>query len=151
MEKSSANTESRKQMYQVADIELARSYVADIGGKGPVKSILAKAHQTLRELFPHRDAPQNQWTERRVRAFWHQEAAYVEFREMLELHRAAEKTRNERALIAQARKEHAAFIEKTASLRALLEHQDEDFHRAQLEGIRSLSSGVDRTRNRAGE
>lgn len=142
MGKSSANTESRKQMLDVA---LARSYVADIGGTGPVKTILARAHKSLRDMFPHRDEPQNQWTERRVRSFWHQEAAYVEFREMLELHRAAEKAKNERALLAQARKEHAAFIEKTASLRALLEHQDEAFHSAQIEGLRSLSGRVDRT------
>lgn len=144
MGKSSANTESRKQM---SDVALARSYVADIGGAGPVKTILARAYDTLCDMFPHRGKPEEQWTERRVRAFWHQEAAYVEFREMLELHRAAEKAKNERALLAQARKEHAAFIEKTASLRALLEHQDEDFHRAQIEGLRSLDSRVDCSRN----
>lgn len=142
MEKSPANTESRKQMYDVA---LARSYVADIGGKGSIKSIIATAFDTLSDMFPHKHDPRNQWTERRVRSFWHQEAAYVEFREMLELHRAAEKKKNERALLAQARKEHAAFIEKTASLRALLEHQDEDFHSGEIERIRSLSSRVDRT------
>lgn len=143
MGKSPANTESRKQMYDVADEVLARAYVADIGGTGPVKTILARTYETLCKMFPHPDKPEKQWTERRVRAFWHQEAAYVEFREMLELHRAAEKAKNERALLAQARKEHAAFIEKTASLRALLEHQDEAFHSAQIEGLRSLSGRVD--------
>jgi hypothetical protein len=140
MEKSPTNTEKH-----MSDVAMASSYISDIGGQGSVKAILGRAYARLIKMFPHEEEPDKQWTERRIRAFWAEEAAIVEFREMLELHQAAERAKAERELLAAARKEHAAFIEKTASLRALLERQDEDFYRPQIEGLRSVSSGVDRT------
>lgn len=132
MGNSPTNTEGQKQM---SDVAMARSYVADIGGSTRVKVMLANAYDRLNELFPHKHDPENGWTERRLRAFWNQEAATVQFREMVELHRAAEKAKAERELIKKARKEHAEFIEKTARLRSLLEHQDQDFHGPQIEGM----------------
>lgn len=140
MGKFSTNTEK-----QMSDVAMASSYLADIGGQGSAKTILSKAYEKLVDMFPHAEDPHNKWTERRIRAFWWREAATVQFREMLELHQAAEKAKAERELLAAARKEHAAFIEKTASLRALLEHQDEAFHRPQIEGLGSITSGMDRT------
>lgn len=146
MEKSSTNTEK-----QMSDVAMASSYIADIGGQGSVKSMLSRAYNRLVDMFPHHHDPHNQWTERRIRAFWAREAATVQFREMLELHQAAEKAKAERELLAAARKEHAAFIEKTARLRALLEHQDEAFHRPQIEGLGGVAGGVDCTGIEAGE
>jgi hypothetical protein len=143
MEKSSANTESQQQM---SDVAMAQSYVRDIGGKGSAKSILNKAFARLSEMFPHRHEPEKQWTVRRVRGFLGGDAATVQFYEMVELHRAAEEAKAERELLAKARKEHADFIQKTASLRALLERQDEDFHSAELERLRGLSGGSDSPR-----
>jgi hypothetical protein len=145
MGKAPANTDKKM---SVSDVVLARSYVADIGGAGKVKSILHNAYSRLTRMFPHNDRPALQWTERRVRSFWHQEAAYVEFREMRELHAAAAKAKEERELLKKARKEHAAFIEKTASLRALLERQDEDFHCHQIEGLGAGTGGMDLPGNR---
>lgn len=144
MGKASTNTGSS----EMSDLALASSYVADIGGPGKVKTILGNAYDRLAEMFPHRSNPEWQWTERRVRAFWNKEAAYVEFREMRELHQAAAKAKEERELLQKARKEHAAFIEKTASLRALLERQDEAFHSPQIEGLGCRSCGVDMPRDR---
>lgn len=141
MGKSPRNTEGHRHM---CDVAMARSYVADIGGNGSVKTVLAKAYETLARMFPHRENPRNQWTERRVRAFWHKEAAFVEFREMVELHKAAETAKAERDLLQQARKEHAAFIEKTAALRALFEHQNQDIPGAKPEGLRRIAGGMDR-------
>ena len=129
----------------MSDVAMARDYVRDIGGGGPVKVILSGAYNTLSRMFPHKNDPWNAWTERRIRAFWGQEAATVQFYEMVELHNAAAKAKAERELIARARKEHAAFIEKTASLRALLERQDEDFHCDQIAGLWRGLGGVDRT------
>lgn len=123
-----SSAESQKQM---SDVAMARDYVADIGGRGKVKTMLAKAYDALAKAFPHTDDPENQWTERRVRAFWNYDTASVQFREMMELHRVAEKEKAERELLAQARTEHAAFIEKTASIRALLERQSENYSRPQ--------------------
>lgn len=144
MGKAPANTDKKM---SVSDVALARSYVADIGGAGKVKAILGNAYSRLVSMFPHKNEPDWQWTERRVRSFWNGEAAYVEFREMRELHAAAAKAKEERELLQKARKEHAAFIEKTASLRALLERQDEAFHSHQIEGLGSRACGVDMPRN----
>jgi hypothetical protein len=129
---SPKNAEGQKQM---SDVAMARSYVADIGGSARVKVMLANAYDRLRDMFPHTENPENQWTERRLRAFWNEEAATVQFREMVELHRAAENAIAERKMLEIARKEHADFIEKTARLRSLLEHQDQDFHSHQIEGM----------------
>jgi hypothetical protein len=140
MGKKTANTDGS----HMSDVAMARDYIADIGGAGQVKSIIHRAYSRLAEMFPHEDAPANRWTERRVRAFWNQEAAIVQFREMVELHRAAEKAKAERELLRKAREDHAAFIKKTAALRALLEHTDEAFFSDQIAGIRSGLGGVDR-------
>jgi len=135
---------SKKQM--LSDVEMARGYVLDIGGKTSVQVMLARAYKILAEMFPHEGDPKSQWTERRVKSFWWRDAAIVEFREMRELHAAAAKAKEERELLQKARKEHAAFIEKTASLRALLERTDEDFFSSQIEGLRGQSRDLDRTR-----
>lgn len=142
MGKASTNTGSS----EMTDLVLASSYIADIGGPGKVKTILGTAYDCLAKMFPHEDEPDWQWTERRVRAFWNKEAAYVEFREMRELHTAAAKAKEERELLQKARKEHAAFIEKTASYRALLEGTDEDFYRPEIEGLGGRMGGLDRSR-----
>lgn len=127
-----------------SDTAMAREYIADIGGSGKGEAIIAVAYSLLSRLFPHTENPKEQWTRRRVRGFWERDAAHVKFREMVELHHAAAHAKEERALLDKARKEHAAFIAKTASLRALLERQDEDFHRPQIEGLGSVVGGVDR-------
>lgn len=129
----------------MCDVAMAQSYVRDIGGKGSAKAIWARAYRFLTDMFPHHHDPENRWTERRVRGFLHMDAATVQFREMVELHRAAEAAKAERKLLEEARKEHAAFIAKTTSLRALLEHQDEAFHSAEIERLRGMGGGVDRT------
>lgn len=142
MGKSPAVTDEK----QMSDVALARSYLTDIGGDGKVKGILNAAYSRLVEMFPHKDHPEWRWTERRVRSFWNREAAYVEFREMRELHTAAAKAKEERELLIRARKEHAAFIEKTASYRALLERTDPDFFGSEIERLGIESRGMDRTR-----
>lgn len=123
MEKSSANTDGKAKM---SDVAMAREYVEQIGGDGSVGAKIKKAFEVLSRLFPHHDEPRNQWTYRRVRSFWHMEAAHVEFREMLELHRAAQAAREMRERLERGRAEHAAFIEQTSRYRALLERAGSD-------------------------
>lgn len=145
---SPANTDGSKHM---SDVAMARDYVRDIGGKGAASQIISRAFDRLADMFPHREEPRNRWTERRVRSFWNCEAASVQYREMVELHRAAQQAKDERELLDKARKEHAAFIAKTASIRALLEHQDEAFHSGEIERLRSLACRVDRPGTQRGE
>lgn len=123
MEKASADTDRGKHM---SDVAIARSYVKEIGGHGGVQEKINRTFDLLSSLFPYKNDPRKQWTYRRVRSFWHKEAAHVEFREMIELHRAAEVAREKRAKLQKARKDHAAFIEQTAAYRALLERRKAD-------------------------
>jgi predicted ATP-dependent protease len=137
-----------EQMSSVADVARARDYIAAIGGPGKGATIIGKAYEKLAELFPHENDPRDRWTLRRVRSFWERDAAHVKFREMIEMHRAAEIAKSERELIAQARKDHAAFIAKTTAIRAFLEHQDEDFSRSSVAGLGRVSGDLDSARDR---
>jgi len=148
MENRTHKRGENQQMSSVADVSMARDYIAAIGGPGKGVTIIGKAFNRLSELFPHEGNKKDQWIYRRVRSFWEREAPYVKFREMAELHRAAAIAKAERELIAQARKEHAAFIEKTAHLRALLEHQDAAFHSDQIEGLGRVTGRMDRAGDR---
>jgi hypothetical protein len=140
-----AVTDKNTDKKHMSDVALARSYLTDIGGNGKVKYILNSAYARLIEMFPHKNNPEWRWTERRVRSFWNQEAAYVEFREMRELHTAAAKAKEERELLLRARKEHAAFIEKTASYRALLERTDPTFFGDEIERLGGQLGKLDRS------
>lgn len=115
MDKSPTNAEGRQQM---SDVAMARGYVEEIGNSTQAKVAIGATLKLLNRLFPHNNDPKNRWTYRRVRSFWHEEAALVQFREMVELHRAAEAAREDRAR-RKARIEHAAYREETARLASL--------------------------------
>lgn len=112
MGKSAANME---------DLATARLLIAEIGGVDAAYSLLARK-------FPD-------WSHRRVRAFWNGEAAGIRFHEMLELDQIAREAKE----LADARKEHAAYVAKTARLARALECQDEDFYRPQIEALGGLA------------
>jgi hypothetical protein len=61
------------------------------------------------------------------------------------------KAKEERELLQKARKEHAAFIEKTASYRALLERTDPDFFGGEIERLGGMGRRVDSARADRGE
>lgn len=138
------NSQKCGALKQMSDVAMARDYVAMIGGPGTGKSKVWKAYKTLSRMFPN-NGPRDQWTHRRVRSFWERDASFVKYREMHELHRAAEEAKAERELLAQARKEHAEFIAKTASIRAFLERQDEAFYSGEIERLGIISGRVDRS------
>lgn len=138
----------KKGQVEMSDVLLARSLVRDIGGKeNPVGVMLFEAFDKLRKMFPHNGEPHYQWTERRIKAWWNRETENVLHREMVELFEAAQKAKEERGLISAARREHADFIAKTARLAAILEHQDEAFHRNQIEALGQQSRGMGGTGN----
>lgn len=112
MGKSAANME---------DLATARLLIAEIGGVDSAYSLLAKRHPD--------------WTHRRVRAFWNGEAAGIRFHEMLELNQIAREAKE----LADARKEHAAYVAKTARISRALECQDADFHGPQIEAMGRLA------------
>lgn len=115
MDKPYRNADGPRPM---SDVAMARDYVREIGDSTQRKVAVNATLKWLTKLFPHRGEPKNQWTERRVQSFWNEEAALVQFREMVELHRAAEAARAERAK-KEARKKHAAYREETARLAAV--------------------------------
>lgn len=136
----------REERTDMSDVILARRLVEDIGGRGRVSETLYEAYKTLRNMFPHTEEPHKQWTERRLRSWWNRESENVMHWQMLELYQAAAKKKEERALLAEARREHAEFIAKTARIRAFLEHQDEAFNCVQIEGMGHVMGRVDCSR-----
>jgi hypothetical protein len=136
--------EQGKQMSNVAsDVSQAKFYIQAIGGGGKVYAMIGKALDRLNELFPHKGEPEKQWTERRLRAWWNHDTDIVRHWQMLELHAAAAKAKEERELLAMARREHAEFIQKTARLAALLELTDPDYFSDEIArmGIESRNMG----------
>jgi hypothetical protein len=128
---------------KMSDVLTANYLVRSIGGSGRVSETIYRAARKLSDMFPHKDEPQKQWSERRLRGWWNKESDCVRHWQMVELYEAAARTKEERELLRKAREEHAQFIEKTARIAALLELADEDFHREQIEGFRSLAVGLD--------
>jgi hypothetical protein len=133
MEKSPTNLDAK-----MSDVSLAHNLIAEIAGhcwrgRG---DMLDRVHDALRARHP-------KWTRRRVRAFWHREAAGVRYHEMIELLQVAEIERGRREELERARQSHAAFLAETARLAALLERQDEAFHGDQIANLRSGVGGMD--------
>jgi len=113
-----------KRKEAMSDVALARSLVRDIGGPGRVNEVLYAAYRRLRKMFPHEHDDLSQWTETRLRGWWYGTSKHVYHWQMVELFQAAAKAKEERELIAAARREHAEFIKKTSNLAALLERSD---------------------------
>lgn len=123
----------------MSDVSLAHNLIAEIAGhcwrgRG---DMLDRVYDALRARHPN-------WTRRRVRAFWHREAAGVRYHEMIELAEVAELERGNRERLEQARRSHAAFIQETAALAARLERTDAAFHGGDVAHLRGLMGGMDR-------
>lgn len=101
--------ENRKQM---SDVATANFLVEQIGGKRHVGDMIHTAWKELSKRFPHRDDPENKWTEKRLKSWRYNESTAVKHFQMVELFETAEALR-------AARNEHADYIAKTARIRAL--------------------------------
>lgn len=126
---------------EMSDVTLARKLVADIAGdcwdgKG---NAIERAYDALQAHLP-RDK-RRRWTKRRVRSFFHQEAAGVRYHEMRELAEVAQAERERRHEIEEARRDHADYISRTIALVDRLAVQDEEFHREHIEALRTVSGG----------
>jgi hypothetical protein len=97
---------------QMSDVAMANSLIEVIGGKRRVGEMFYSAVKELNKRFPHKEDPQNKWTERRLRGWWNKESEIVKHFQMMELYETAEQVR-------RARQDHAEYIEKTARLRAM--------------------------------
>jgi len=116
MEFSSRDPEKLKQeeRKQMSDVATANFLVEQIGGKRHVGGMLHIAWKELSKRFPHRKDPENQWTERRLKAWRYNESRCVEHFQMMELFETAEAIR-------AARNEHAEYKAKTERLRKMAE------------------------------
>lgn len=130
------------------DVVQAQDFIRDIGGTGKVSAVIGRAADFLKKHFPHEGEPRKQWTERRLWEWWNNRSEVVRHWQMMELYRAAETAKQERALLDAARRDHAQFIAKTARLAALLERQDEDFFSDQIEGLRRQGGRMGRPGDR---
>lgn len=96
----------------MSDVAVANFLVEQIGGKRRVNEMIYAAWRELSKRFPHRDDPENKWTERRLRGWWNNESQTVKHFQMMELYETAEALR-------KLRDEHAEFRAKTARLREM--------------------------------
>jgi len=96
----------------MSDVTLANDLIKEIGGSRHVAVMFKNACAELRRIFPHRDDPENKWTERRLRAWWNNESQTVRHFQMMELYETAEAVR-------RARDVHAEYRQKTARLRQM--------------------------------
>lgn len=114
MEISSGDSEKLKQeeRKQMSDVATANFLVEEIGGKRHIGEMLHTAWRELNKRFPHKDDPENRWTERRLKAWRHNESRCVEHFQMMELFETAEAVR-------AARNEHAEYKAKTERLRQM--------------------------------
>jgi len=101
-----------KQGKRMSDVATANFLVEQIGGKRHIGDMLHSAWRELSKRFPHKNDPENRWTERRLRGWWNNESQIVKHFQMVELYETAEALR-------KARDQHAEFIEKTARIRQM--------------------------------
>lgn len=134
MEKISAIPERRAHM---SDVAIARNLIREIAGdawngKG---DMLARVHSAC---VKHGKS----FTPRRIRSFWHGEAAIVAHNEIVSLAEvaAAEKTKRDR--INEAKASHAEFINRASAVLDRLSAQDADFHGEYIAALRDLASGA---------
>ncbi|TPK59063.1 MULTISPECIES: hypothetical protein [unclassified Mesorhizobium] len=126
----------------MSDVALARNIVAEIagdcwGGKG---DMLDRVYEEIEKYFRQAKQPHT-WTRRRVRAFWHREAAAVRYHEMVELATVAAAVKVERDRLKEARKSHAEFIASAARMATALAVSDEEFHRQHIEALGAMALG----------
>lgn len=103
--------EERKQM---SDVATANFLVEQIGGRRHIGDMIRTAWKELSKRHPHREDPENKWTERRLKAWRNNESQIVKHFQMMELFETAEALR-------AARNEHAEYRAKTARLRQMAE------------------------------
>lgn len=134
MEKSSANAGG------ASDVVLARNLIIDIAGNcwnGKQDMLDRVFDATARHARRHQRKPL--FTRRRLRAFWHLEAALVRFCEIVELNAVADAERKAHESTIAARRDHAQFVASIASTIAALDACDADFHRAHIQALRGLA------------
>ncbi|WP_309083751.1 hypothetical protein [Chelativorans sp.] len=142
MEKLSANTERKGA--PMSDVALARKLVAEIGGDcwDGKADLIDRVYDAICRHFRDLDQPHS-WTRRRVRSFWHREAAGVRYHEMVELAAVAHAQKLERKRIEEAKRDHAEFVTRTARLATALAVQDEEFHREAIEAFGRIAGSQD--------
>lgn len=133
MEKISATPERRAHM---SDVAIARNLIREIAGdawdgKG---DMLARVHSAC---LRHGKS----FTARRIRSFWHGEAAIVAHNEIVSLAEVATAEKSKRDRIDAARASHAEFINRASAVLDRLSAQDADFHGEYIAALRTLASG----------
>lgn len=122
----------------MSDTALAAERIRELAGDRPAGEKLKAVFEDLYTILSRR-FPKSQWTRRRVRSLWEAKAARVDYREIAEMD----------AIIAEAKKRHAAYIGRTLKRRAdaegliaTLELQDSEFHSEQIRGLRHFMGEV---------
>ena len=119
----------------MSDVAIARNLIREIAGdawngKG---DMLARVHSSC---LRHGKS----FTARRIRSFWHGEAAIVAHNEIVSLAEVAAAEKAKRDRINEARASHAEFINRASAVLDRLSAQDAEFHGEYIAAIRNLAS-----------
>lgn len=126
------------------DVAIARGLIKEIaghcwGGKG---DMVDRVYDAIDDHF-RRQRRRHSWTRRRVRSFWHLEAAGVRFHEMIELAAVAVAAHANRDRLEEARKDHAEFVTRAARMATALAVQDQEFHRDAIDAFSRIAGAKD--------
>lgn len=128
--------------------EHARGLIAEIAGHcwGGRGDMVDRVFDAVSRHFPRAS-----WTRRRIRAFWHREAAGVRWREMRELEFVAEVERTRRLEQEKTRSEHHEFISRIGATLDRLAVSDAAFHREHMLALRRVAGGQAHSKIRASQ
>jgi hypothetical protein len=114
----------------------ARDLIKEIAGHcwGGAGDMVDRVYDAVRRVYP-----KARWTRRRIRSFWHREAAKVGWSEVRELEVVAAVERRRRDQIEQAKADHAEFVTRIGATLDRLAASDADFHREHMDALRSMA------------
>ena len=140
------DTRVRGKVYKMSDMILAKNLVTEIAGntwdsKG---EMLKRVHRACQRHGAN-------FTPRRIRSFWHMEAAGVLFTEMIELMMVARAEKSRQDEIKTKRMEHAEFIGRANGLLEQLAVDGQGFSGQYREALRALSGRSEDGKNHQDE
>lgn len=139
MGKTPTNAGAKK----MTDTAMARGFVSEIGKYAHHRNgnLVDRVYDACAD-FARKRRTNDLFTRRRIRAFWHREAAVISYSEMCRLAEVAASEKEQFETLQEARETHAKFIAHTARMEALLVSQDEAFHCDQIEALRRGAGGM---------
>lgn len=131
-----------KLMSNATDVALARDLIKETGGDcwDGKSDMLGRVEATMRRYAKKHDR-KPMFTARRLRAFFHREAAGVRFWEMIELAHIRDFAREEKEILADAKSEYAALLDRIGATANPMAAQGSSHRRAGVDALGEFARG----------